>query len=221
MSKPNIQLRDIDSIHPYALNAKIHDANQVAKIAESIKKFGWTQPIVVDAAGSIIAGHGRRLAALSLGMTQVPVWVRDDLTEEEVRALRLADNRVAISAIDSDLLQKELANLSFDLEGIFDKKELDFMVADIGEINEAAFVDDLDAAIGKQAEETVATIAAVDEKQVPIAKALGFKTIAGRDERLVAIFMAQLEDETGKTGADAFIEFVKHFDPSNKSQVTE
>lgn len=207
--KPNIQSWDITKLTPYELNAKVHDPAQVARIAKSIKEFGWTQPIVVDQNGSIIAGHGRRLAAVSLGMTKVPVWVRDDLNEQQVRALRLADNRVAISNLDVDILQKELADLDFDLEGIFDKKELDFVVADLGELDVSAFVDDLDDEIRLQGEETKKTLAAAAEKDVQIAKALGFKSIKGADERAVAMAMALIEEDTKMQGADAFVEFCK------------
>jgi hypothetical protein len=209
--KPNIQVWDIARLIPYELNSKVHDDAQVAKIRKSIDEFGWTQPIVVDKEGVIIAGHGRRLAGLSRGDKKVPVWVRDDLSPEQVRALRLADNRVAIGNIDTDLLQKELATLDFSLDGIFDAKELDFVNADLGEVNTSAFVADLDAEIAAQAVETKAQIAAAAEKGVPIASALGFKTIKGADQRAVAMFMAQIEADSGKKGADAFIEFVSQF----------
>jgi hypothetical protein len=210
--KPNIQIWDIDRLIPYKLNSKKHDDAQVAKIRKSIDEFGWTQPIVVDKDGSIIAGHGRRLAAISRGDKKVPVWVRDDLSAEQVRALRLADNRVAISQIDTDLMQQELATLDFSMEGFFDAKELNFvMKADLGEVNLDAFVTDLDAEIAAQASETKAQVAATADKGIPIASALGFKTIKGADQRAVAMFMAQIEADTGKTGADAFIEFVSQF----------
>jgi hypothetical protein len=209
MSTPKIQKWTIDRLVPYEKNAKIHDAKQVAKIAESIKKFGWTSAIVVDGAGVIINGHGRRLAAQSLGLTEVPVWVRDDLTPDQVRAARLADNRVAISDIDTRMLQEELKTLDFDLAGIFDKKELDFLSADLVELNTDAFVDDIDAEVKKQSEESAAMISEVDSREVKIEKALGFKSIKGADERFLAKFMASIESQTGKTGADAFMTFVK------------
>ncbi|UUZ75503.1 ParB/Srx family N-terminal domain-containing protein [Polaromonas sp. P1(28)-13] len=165
--KASWKMWPIEKILPYPLNAKDHDAKQIAKIAASIKKFDWIYPILVDKDGTIIAGHGRRLAALSLGMTEAPVLQRSDLSPEEVRALRLADNRVAISNIDSDILQKELATLDFDMDGIFDKKELSFLDADMGELNPGAFIDDIDAAVEQQAAETVLAIAAADEKKFP------------------------------------------------------
>lgn len=207
--KPNIQIWDIDRVKPYEKNAKIHDESQVKKIAKSIQEFGFDQPIVVDTDGVIIKGHGRRLAAISLSMTKVPVWVRDDLTPDQVRAARLADNRVAISNIDTSILQQELADLNFDLSEFFDKKELDFVTADLGEIDTSAFVEDLDMEIQQQAEETKATVAAAAEKPVPIAKALGFKSIKGSDERAVAVAMALIEADTGLEGADAFVKFCR------------
>lgn len=210
MKKLQIDLWDVEKLVPYELNSKIHDDKQIEKIAKSIREFGWDQPIVVDRNGVIIKGHGRRLAALKLGFQKVPVLVRDDLTDEQVRAARLADNRVAVGDIDAELLQKELASLDFDLEGIFDKKELDFMTADLGEMNEDAFALDLDEEVSKQSAETIKKIEETDERPVKIDKALGFKQISGKDERYVARFMAQVEAETGKTGADAFVEFVRN-----------
>ena len=118
-------------------------------------------------------------------------------------------DRVALSDIDSAILQKELADLDFDLEGIFDKKELEFMEADLGDFNPDAFVDDIEVEVAKQADESAQKVAEVDAREVAIAKALGFKSIPGADERHVAKFMAQIEAEMGTTGADAFVRFIK------------
>lgn len=212
MSEQNIEMWEPSRLIPYDKNVKIHDQKQVEKIAKSISEFGWRgNPIVVDKEGVIIAGHGRRLAALKLGLANVPVIVARDLTEDQIKALRLADNRVAIGEYDSDLLQAELAEIDFDLDGIFDKKELDFLVAaDLGEMKEEAFVIDLDEEVKAQSAETSKKIEEADEKSVKIEKALGFKAIQGKDERWVARFMAQVEAETGKTGAEAFVEFVRN-----------
>lgn len=210
MSKPDIEMWSVSKIIPYELNAKIHDEKQVSKIANSIDKFGWRgNPIVVNEDGVILAGHGRRLAALELGLSKVPVTVVSGMTQDEQRAYRLADNRVAVSNIDADILQKELASLNFDLDGIFDKKELDFMIADMGDMKVDAFVADLDAEVAAQAAETIAKIEEVDGRSISIDKALGFKTVKGKDERHIARFMAQVEAETGKTGAEAFVAFIQ------------
>jgi len=202
----------IENIQPYELNAKIHDAKQIDKIAKSIKEFGWVgNPIVVNEDGVILAGHGRRLAALKLGLKadEVPVKVITNLSADAQRAYRLADNRVALSDIDSALLQKELADLDFDLDGIFDAKELDFLAADLGDFNTDAFVEDIEVEVNKQAEESAKKVEEVDNREVKIDKALGFKAIAGKDERHVARFMAQVEADMGCTGADAFVKFIK------------
>lgn len=206
-----IIMRGVDTITPYELNAKLHEPKQVAKIAESIKQFGWTQPIVVDKNGSIIAGHGRRLAAISLGLKEVPVLVRDDLSDDEVRALRLADNRVALSGFDGEKLQAELASLQIDMEGIFDKKELEYMQADLSVIDDDKFMTDVDAAVREQAEQTLNKIADADAKEIAIAKALGFKNIKIKDEKHVAAFVAIIESETGKSGAEAFVEHAQRY----------
>ena len=206
----SVEVWNIDKVLPYELNSKIHDPKQVAKIAKSITEFGFDQPIVVDKNGVVIKGHGRRLAAISLGMKQVPVWVRSDLSDERVRASRLADNRVAISDIDTELFKKEMESLNFDLEGIFDQKELTFMEADLGEINDGAFVDDIDLAVSEQTKESQKKVEEINARDVKIEKALGFKAIKGKDEKYVAAFMAEIEAETGLKGADAFVSFVKN-----------
>lgn len=212
----------IDTIVPYEKNAKIHNDKQVEKIAHSIKEFGWVgNPIVVNEDGVILAGHGRRLAALKLGLKDVPIKVIDNLSEAAQRAYRLADNRVALSDIDSAILQKELADLDFDMDGIFDKKELEFMEADLGDFNADAFVDDIELEVAKQADESVRKVAEVDAREVAIGKALGFKTIAGADERHVAKFMAQIEAELSLEGADAFVAFIKRVMEDPQSQVSE
>ena len=78
----------IDSIVPYAANAKKHDKRQINNVAESIKQYGFVQPIVIDRDGVIVIGHCRALAAKKLGMEEVPCVCVDDLTPEQVNALR-------------------------------------------------------------------------------------------------------------------------------------
>lgn len=99
----------VERVIPYPQNAKQHPENQIAILAKVIKNFGWQQPIVVDGDGTIIAGHARRLAALSLGQTEVPVVVASHLTPEQTRLLRIADNRTAeLAGWEEDLLSIEL-----------------------------------------------------------------------------------------------------------------
>ena len=119
---------------PYIRNARTHSADQVAQIAASMAEFGFTNPILIGEDDVIIAGHGRLLAAQSLGLAKVPVIVLDHLSEAQRRALILADNRIAENAgWDNAMLASELAALrdeNFDLDMIgFDEAELEELLA--------------------------------------------------------------------------------------------
>lgn len=105
---------ETEKLIPYERNAKIHDDTQISDVAESIKQFGWKQPIVIDKDNVVVIGHCRLLAAKKLGLRKVPVTVADDLSEEQVRKLRIADNKTNESGWDSDLLRDELDGLDFD-----------------------------------------------------------------------------------------------------------
>lgn len=102
-------------IKPYAKNAKKHPERQIEYIANSIREFGWKQPIVVDGNGEIIIGHGRWLAAQKLGLDEVPCLYATDLPEQKVKALRLADNKTNESEWDEGLLDIELGDI-FELD---------------------------------------------------------------------------------------------------------
>ena len=125
----------IEAVRPYPNNHR-NNKKAVAAVAASIKEFGFKVPIVVDTAGVIITGHTRREAAISLGMKTVPVIVADDLTEAQIRAFRLADNKVSeFSEWDEDALAEELAQL--------DEAALGIDMADIGfEMEDAPSADD-------------------------------------------------------------------------------
>ena len=104
-----------DSLIPYARNARTHSDEQVAQIAGSIREFGFTNPVLIDACGTIIAGHGRVLAARKLGMAAVPCLRLGHLTPAQVRAYVIADNRMALSAgWDEEMLRAEIAGLQAD-----------------------------------------------------------------------------------------------------------
>lgn len=104
----NLPLTDIV---PYDKNAKKHDNRQINNVAESIKQYGFVQPIVIDRDGVIVIGHCRALAAKKLGMEEVPCVCVDDLTPEQVNALRLVDNKSNESDWDYDLLANEIPSL--------------------------------------------------------------------------------------------------------------
>jgi ParB-like chromosome segregation protein Spo0J len=102
----------IEGVHPYERNPRIISEQAIAKVADSLREYGWQQPLVVDEEGVIIAGHTRLRAALALNLEKVPVTVARGLPPEKVAAYRLMDNRSADEAQwHFDLLQKELEEL--------------------------------------------------------------------------------------------------------------
>jgi len=129
-----VETAAIKTVVPYARNPRKNEA-AVAKVAASIKEFGWRQPIVVDSEMVVIAGHTRLEAARALGMAKVPIHVAKDFTPQQIKAYRIADNRVGQEAEwDADLLRLELLDLEeldFDLsETGFDDDELAALMAD-------------------------------------------------------------------------------------------
>lgn len=108
----NIEKLSPEDLIPYNNNPKSHPQEQVNKIASSIKSYGFVQPIVVDQNNEVIIGHGRLQAAKKLGLEQVPVIKHDNLTESEIKALRLADNRIAESEWEDEKLAVELEQLT-------------------------------------------------------------------------------------------------------------
>jgi ParB-like chromosome segregation protein Spo0J len=132
MSKKNgdlkIVYRPVSGLIAYARNPRTHSPKQIAQIIDSIKEFGWTNPVLIDPEGGIIAGHGRVLAAQRLGLETLPCIVLAGLTDAQKRAYLIADNRLALNAgWDTDLLTLELvalkeADFDLDLMGFTDKE---------------------------------------------------------------------------------------------------
>ena len=106
-----VVMKTLGEIQPYSKNAKKHDARQIKNVAESIKQYGFVQPVVVDKNNVIVIGHCRALAAKKLGIKEVPCVCVDELTPEQVSALRLVDNKSNESEWDFDLLKDELPDL--------------------------------------------------------------------------------------------------------------
>lgn len=126
----NIEFVSIEQLIPYVNNARTHDDAQVAQIAGSIKEFGFNNPVLIADDNSIIAGHGRVMAARKLGLKEVPCMRLSHLTETKRKAYILADNRIALnSGWDNDLLMIELKDL--DMDGI----DLSILGFDADEIN--------------------------------------------------------------------------------------
>lgn len=112
----NIVYKSLKTLKPYKKNAKKHNKEQVERIANSIKEFGFTQPVIIDKNNCVVAGHGRILGAKKAGLKQVPTVCLEDLTEEQIKAYRLVDNKLNESEWDYSLLDEELENLTEDID---------------------------------------------------------------------------------------------------------
>ena len=141
----------VAALVPYAENARTHSPAQVAQIAASVAEFGFVNPVLVDGAGVLVAGHGRVMAAKQLGMASVPAIRLAHLTEPQARALRLADNQIALnSGWDEALLAAEIARIrddaSVDLEVLgFSAEALEDLLASIDANGDAPAQGDPDA----------------------------------------------------------------------------
>ena len=124
--------KPIDELIPYDNNPR-NNTKAVDKVANSIAEFGFKVPIVVSENNIIVAGHTRLLAAKKLGLKEVPVIIADDLTEKQIKAFRIADNKVAeLSEWNNDLLFQELVDLEMDMtEFGFSQDELDALMNNI------------------------------------------------------------------------------------------
>ena len=123
MDIKNIAVKDLI---PYEKNTKKHDDVQINNVAESIKQYGFVQPIVIDKNNVVVIGHCRLLAAKKLKMSEVPCVCVDDLTEEQVKALRIVDNKSNESDWLNDILELELPDVdlsAFDFDFGLDKKK--------------------------------------------------------------------------------------------------
>ena len=129
--------KKLDEIRPYANNPRNND-NAVDAVAASIREYGFKQPIVIDVNGEIVAGHTRLKAAKKLGLKEVPCILADDLTPEQVKAYRLADNKVAeLATWDFETLDSEL----LDIEDI-DMEAFGFLDTSIDEADIDAYFED-------------------------------------------------------------------------------
>jgi ParB family chromosome partitioning protein len=123
----NHTVAKVEDLIPYALNSRTHSDEQVAQLAASIREFGFTNPVLIDEANNLIAGHGRLLAARKLKMDQVPAVVVTGLDDRKRRALVIADNKLALNAgWDDEALRVELEDLAGDFGALmgFSEDEL-------------------------------------------------------------------------------------------------
>jgi hypothetical protein len=202
----------IAKLKEYPNNTKIHSEEDTKKLAATIKANGFTDPILVNKKGLIIAGHGRRLAMISLGYKTIPAFVFKHLTEAQERTLRISHNKATSITYDSEKMAIEVKDL-FDMgvkqeDLALDAKEFDIMTKDLDVMSDTAFSDDIGDDVEAQNEETHANIAEMDQRMVPVIKALGFKEVPKAAEKTLLEFMTRIEGDTGKKGQEAFCEFV-------------
>lgn len=166
--KAQIEYVSPQDLTPYANNMKKHPIHQIDKIASQIATFGFDQPIVVDKNKVIIKGHGRREAAIRLGLKAVPIIVQD-LDENQARAARIADNKVAESDYDEDMLRFELGTLDrqedFDMSLTgFEVGEMDKILADPVETEDST--DDTPPTDDEAATQFICAIECKDENEM-------------------------------------------------------
>jgi len=143
MSNPadKIEKWNIDKLIPYAKNSRTHSEAQVAQIAASMKEWGWTNPILVDEGGQIIAGHGRVLAARKLGVKEIPVMIAEGWSDIKKKAYVIADNKLALNAgWDAELLRLEIEELK---EVDFDINLLGFTDEELSDMKDLEVVEGL------------------------------------------------------------------------------
>ena len=127
--------KKIDELKPYLNNPRFND-DAVEYVANSIKEFGFKVPIVIDKNNEIVAGHTRYKASQELGLDEVPCIVADDLTDEQIKAFRLADNKVSEKAEwNLELLEEELENIDLDMEQYGFDKVIEELEEEYEEIN--------------------------------------------------------------------------------------
>lgn len=146
MKEEKIVYKKVEDLIPYENNPRLND-NGVEALAESIKEFGFKVPIIIDTDGVIVAGHTRLKACKKLGIEEVPCIVADDLTDEQVKAFRLADNKVAeLSDWDLDKLKEEIEELDIDMTkyGFVQIENLDQAIEDINDLMEKEIDDEVE-----------------------------------------------------------------------------
>ena len=127
-----IELVPLHTLKPYGRNAKKHPEQQLQKIEDSIREFGFNQPLVIDKKNVIIVGHGRYEAAASLGIENVPCVVVDNLTPAQIKAYRIIDNRIAQTGWDFELLK-------IDIEEIKDEFNIELLGFDADELTDILY----------------------------------------------------------------------------------
>lgn len=213
---PNIIIKPLNWLVPYTKNAKNHPEEQIQRLAATIRRFGWDQPIVTESDGTIIKGHGRRLAALHLGLTEVPVWIRHDLTKNEADAARIADNAVVGLQFDTRVMHDELQRLmsAIDVNFTIDelglsKKDIDLLTATLDTVTEEVIMQDTHDEIERQKDEDAERVATSDAQEITLSQAFGFSKLTRAEGRAVSKAMAMAETVTGLEKGEALAKWLE------------
>jgi hypothetical protein len=210
-----IVMMDVSKLKPYEKNAKMHDEAQVQKIANSIEKFGFRGNISITEDGTIINGHGRVLASKLLKLKTIPCVVEKGMTENEIKAFRLADNKTNEGGYDATLLSEELAELSqseeLDMTMFFSDKEMSFSIDDLGEIDADGISDDLKNEVDAISDSTSNLVDEADAEVHKIQSAFEFDKVGAEGFRTIRKLMMLAESETGLVGEKALIAYSKDF----------
>lgn len=215
----------IDRLVPYAMNSKKHDPKQVAKIAASITKHGWTTRIIVEPDGTIIAGHGRRLAAIDLMQEKVPVTVLNGISKEQARALRLIDNKTNEGGHDTALLSQELKELvlddGIDMGDFFDVRDLSFAIDDLGDMDLDSLSPDIAPEVSAQTARTEAEIETKDEEDVSLTRVIGISKISGAQSRELKRFIGAAQDFYSCDPAEALLRAMEDWFSSQQADLDD
>lgn len=209
-----VQIWNIEDVKDYSNNTKFHPEEKIRKLADSIKRSGLSYPPQVDKNGILITGHARKQAFILLGRDKIPVIVRDDLDEIQVKRLRIDDNEVSKGADITENLVIELSELNDlgeDLATTFSEKDLAMALEDLGEINTSMLTEDISEQVSNLSGETQKKIESEDEKaDTQVTKALGFTKVTKSQERAIRSLVAHAEAETGLENAEALKVFIRN-----------
>lgn len=194
----------LDSLVPYDRNARTHSPQQIGQIMESIRRFGWTMPILIDEDRRIIAGHGRVMAARSLGILEAPCIIARGWSEDEKRAYVLADNKLSLNAgWDEDLLLAELSALSPEMRGLagFTEEEFAELLDPFGQSGRGATPGNLADRFGVPPFSVLRAAEGWWQSRKSGWLALGIESEVGRGENLLKFSETVLEPDPKKRRA--------------------
>lgn len=203
---------------PYEKNVKKHPQSHINVLKALMTKYGFStgNAIQVDRNLVIIAGHGRREASLQLGLERVPVVVRSDLTDDEVKRWRIEENKSVGLDYDVVMMKEEISAL---LEGNedpligFDDKEWSVLTDDLTVgFDTETIISDLEEEMAQSQRQHDETIKEAKATDVAITDLLGFRRVPADQQRKFANFMAEIEFRAKKSGLDAFMEFIDRCD---------